>query len=90
MVSSTTEPISKIEASKKQNIVYTGFDVDDTQYHGPALGKHTGEVIDSRCRATLKGLLGKPNKLSFFKEVNRKFGQELLLLIEDVSRLGPY
>ena len=59
------------------------------QYHVSALGKHTGEVIDSRCGLTLKGLLDEHNKLRFFKEVNRKFGQELLLLIEDLSRMGP-
>ena len=28
----------------KQKIVYIGVDVDDTQYHGSALNKETGEV----------------------------------------------
>ena len=28
------------------NIIHVGLDVDDTQYHGSALDKNTGEVID--------------------------------------------
>jgi len=40
-----------------------GLDVDDTQYHGSALDKHTGEVIDFKCRPTLKGLLSQLEKL---------------------------
>ncbi len=40
-----------------QNILYVGLDVDDTQYHGSAFNKDTGEVIDFKCRPTLKGLL---------------------------------
>ena len=41
----------------KQNIIHIGLDVDDTQYHGAAFNKETGEVIDFKCRPTLKGLL---------------------------------
>jgi hypothetical protein len=33
-----------------QNIRHVGLDVDDTQYHGSAFAKETGEVIDFRCR----------------------------------------
>jgi hypothetical protein len=33
-----------------------GLDVDDTQYHGSALNKSTGELIDFQCLPTLKGL----------------------------------
>jgi len=40
-----------------QNILHVGLDVDDTQYHGAAFNKATGEVIDFKCRPTLKGLL---------------------------------
>jgi len=47
----------------KQTIVYVGLDVDDTQYHGSALDKNTGEAIDFKCRPTLKGLLGQLDKL---------------------------
>ncbi len=56
----TTETNGKMEASMKQTIIYLGLglDVDDTQYHGSAFDKNTGEVIDFKCRPTLKGLLG--------------------------------
>jgi hypothetical protein len=37
----------------KQKIVYIGVDVDDTQYHGSALNKETGELLNFRCRPTL-------------------------------------
>ena len=46
------------------NIIHVGLDVDDTQYHGSALDKNTGEVIEFKCRPTLKGLLGQLKKLS--------------------------
>jgi len=39
------------------NILHVGLDVDDTQYHGSAFNKDSGEVIDFRCRPTLKGHL---------------------------------
>ena len=47
-----------------QNILHVGLDVDDTQYHGSAFNKETGEVIDFKCRPTLKGLLGQLDKLA--------------------------
>ena len=28
-----------------QTIIHVGLDIDDTQYHGSALDKNTGEVI---------------------------------------------
>ena len=46
------------------NMIHVGLDVDDTQYHGSALDKNTGEVIEFKCRPTLKGLLGQLKKLS--------------------------
>ena len=46
-----------------RNIFYVGLDVDDTQYHGSAVDKTTGEIINFKCRPTLKGLLGQLNKL---------------------------
>lgn len=46
-----------------QNILHVGLDVDDTQYHGSAFNKNTGEVIDFRCWPTLKGLLTQLDKL---------------------------
>jgi len=47
----------------KQNIIYVGLDVDDTQYHGSALDKNTGEIITFKCRPTLKGLLNQLDRL---------------------------
>jgi hypothetical protein len=35
-----------------QNIVYVGLDVDDTEYHGSAVDKTTGEIIHFKCRPT--------------------------------------
>ena len=46
MVSYATQTKGKMEASMKRNIIYVGLDVDDTQYHGSALDKNSGEVID--------------------------------------------
>ena len=40
-----------------------GLDVDDTQYRRSAFDKVTVEVIDSKCRLTLKGLLTELDKL---------------------------
>ncbi len=47
----------------KKNIIYVGLDVDDTQYHGSAFDKNTGEVITFQCRPTLKGLLNQLSRL---------------------------
>ncbi len=47
----------------KQNILHIGFDIDDAQYHGSALNHSTGEVLDFKCRANLKGLLDQLDKL---------------------------
>lgn len=44
----------KGETSMKQNIIYVGLDVDDTQYHGSALDKNTGEVNTFKCRPNEK------------------------------------
>lgn len=44
-------------------IIHVGLDVDDTQYHGSAFNKDSGEVIDFKCRPTLKGLLVPLRKL---------------------------
>ena len=49
----------------KQNILYVGLDVDDTQYHGSAFNKDTGEILDFKCRPTLKGLLQQLDRMSW-------------------------
>lgn len=66
----------------KRNIVYVGLDVDDTQYHGSALDKNSGEVIDFKCRPTLKGLLGQLDKLG------RHFPRCSLRLCYEASYIG--
>ena len=71
MVSGATETESKMEASMNQNIIYVGLDVDDTQYHCPALNKRNGEVVDFRCRPTLKGLLSQLNRVGATSQSNR-------------------
>jgi len=48
----------------KQNIIHIGLDVDDTQYHGSAFHKETGEVIDFKSRPTLKGLLQQLDRMA--------------------------
>ena len=66
----------------QQTIIYVGLDVDDTQYHGSALDKHTGEVIDFKCRPTLKGLLIQLEKLA------RHFPGCTLKLCYEASYIG--
>ena len=48
----------------KQNIIHIGLDVDNTQYHGSAFNKKTGEVIDFKNRPTLKGLLQQLDRMA--------------------------
>ena len=48
----------------KQNMIHIGLDVDDTQYHCAAFNKETGEVIDFKCRPTLKGLLQQLDRMA--------------------------
>jgi hypothetical protein len=44
-----------------QTIVYVGLDVDDTQYHGSALNKNTGEVTSRPIKVLLAIRLCSPN-----------------------------
>ena len=66
----------------QQTIIHVGLDVDDTQYHGSALDKRTGEVIDFKCRPTLKGLLSQLDKLA------RHFPGCTLKLCYEASYIG--
>lgn len=65
-----------------QNVIYIGIDVDDVQYHGSALDKSTGEVLDFRCRPMLKGLVGQ------LKKVREYFGGGKLELCYEASYVG--
>jgi hypothetical protein len=50
-------------------MLHVGLDVDDTQYQGSAFIPTTGEVIDFKCRPTLKDLLTQLDKLQ--RHLNR-------------------
>ncbi len=65
-----------------KKIVYVGLDVDDTQYHGSAFNKETGEILSFRCRPTLKGLLGQLVK------VRKHFPRHVIKLTYEASYIG--
>ena len=66
----------------KQNIIYVGLDVDDTQYHGSALDKNTGEIITFKCRPTLKGLLVQLDR------IHKCFPESAFKLCYEASYIG--
>ena len=66
----------------KNTIIHVGLDVDDTQFHGSAMNKQTGEVVAFECRPTLKGLVGQLNKLS------QHFPECLFKLCYEASYIG--
>ena len=65
-----------------QNVIYIGIDVDDVHYHGSALDKCTGEILDFQCRPTLKGLVVKLEKVCEY------FGGAPLKLCYEASYIG--
>ena len=66
----------------KQNIIHIGLDVDDAPYHGSAFNKETGEVIDFKCRPTLKGLLQQLDRME------RHFKGHKIKLCYEASYIG--
>ena len=50
----------------KQNIIHIGLDVDDTQYHGAAFNKETGEVIEF-CDPRIHDIIRTASELNNFK-----------------------
>jgi transposase len=64
------------------NVVHVGLDVDDTQYHGAALNKATGELFDFKCRPTLKGLLGQLTK------IGKQFPGHEVRVVYEASYIG--
>ena len=71
----------------RRNIVYFGNDVDDVRYHGCALNPSTGEVLDFRCRSTLKGLVGQLEKLrEYFGAVQLKLCYEASYIVFSLQR----
>ncbi len=71
-----------MEASMKQKIIHIGLDVDDTQYHGAAFNKATGEVVDFKSRPTLKGLLQQLGRMA------RHFKGHKIKLYYEASYIG--
>jgi transposase len=65
-----------------KKVVYVGLDVDDTQYHGAALNKATGELFNFKCRPTLKGLLGQLAK------VHKQFPRHVVYVVYEASYIG--
>jgi transposase len=66
----------------KRKIIYVGLDVDDKHYHGAALDKGTGEIINFKCRPTLKGLIGQLDK------INQYFPGSTLSLCYEATYIG--
>ncbi len=64
------------------NLFYAGVDVDEVRYHGSALDKYRGGVLDFHCRPTLKGLVGRLLK------VHEYLGDVQLKLCYEASHLG--
>ena len=77
-----TQTKGKKETSMKRTIIYVGLDVDDTQYHGSAMDQNTGELIDFKCRPTLKGLLAQLDKLGKY------FPRRTLRVCYEASYIG--
>jgi transposase len=65
-----------------KKIVHVGLDVDDTKYHGAALNKATGELLNFKCRPTLKGLLGQ------LARVQKRFPGHVLHVVYEASYIG--
>jgi hypothetical protein len=58
------------------------LDVDDTQYHGAALNKASGELINFKCGPTLKGLLGQ------LARVRKHFHRHAIQVVYEASYIG--
>lgn len=66
----------------QNNLIHVGLDVDDSNYHGSAFNKATGEMIDFQCRPTLKGLLNQLDKL------RKHFAEHVIKLCYEASYVG--
>ena len=40
-----------------KKLIHIGLDVDDTQYHGAAFDKESGEIVSFKCRPTISSPL---------------------------------
>jgi hypothetical protein len=53
-----------------KKLIYIGLDVDDTQYHGAAFDRESGEIVSFKCRPTLKGLVAPLEKMQKYFETH--------------------
>jgi transposase len=65
-----------------ENVIDVGIDGDDVRYHGAALNRHTGEVLEFNCRPTLQGPAGQLEKLHTY------FGGSQLRLCYEACYVG--
>jgi transposase len=66
----------------QENVIYVGVDVDDNSFHVTALIPETGEVIETKTKSNLKGLV---NKLEDFK---KKFPNHALKICYEATYIG--
>lgn len=66
----------------QENVIYVGVDVDDNSFHVTALMPETGEVIETKTKSNLKGLV---NKLEDFK---KKFPNHALKICYEATYIG--
>ena len=65
-----------------KNVIHMGLDVDDVHYQKAALYRETGEVLNFRCRPTLKGLLSR------LRKVQNALGRYELRVYYEASYIG--
>jgi hypothetical protein len=63
-------------------VIYVCLDVDNTQHHGSALNKDTGEVITFQCRPTLAG------RVRQLARIECAFPKSTLSLCYEASYIG--
>ena len=57
-----------------KKLIYIGLNVDDTQYHGAAFDKETGEIVSFKCRPTEQGFIQAARNIPFSQRF-AKFNQ---------------
>ena len=65
----------------QENVIYVGVDVDDNSFHVTALMPETGEVIETKTKPNLKGLVNK------FEDFKKKFPNQALKICYEATSL---
>ena len=70
-----------------KKVIYIGLDVDDTQYHGAAFDRESGEIVSFKCRPTLKGLVAPLEKMQkyFQTDKNQFLFKDTILIHKSVA-----